>query len=204
MRTVQRVIVTCGLLGVVCVLLAAAPDGTSARKVKGPEQSTYVLVGDSLFSRGCMGGGWHGCMCPQIMATKYTGTFSLTPDWHTPPGASAFDVTVEDWVVLFDDEDIEITGYGRYNKWTETDGSSWHLMTLDLYIYDEVVYFDSGVQEDPHPGGGFPEEINIALQTDQEACFGYVTYLEAVHPSLAATKLDVEQDASAVGESLLP
>jgi len=109
-------------------------------------------------------------------------------------------VTIEDWVATlgYDDEPTEITGQGTYHRWTWTDGTSWQIMTLDLYIYDEEVHFSSGVVEDPKlPGGGVYPGIEISLASDTE-CWGYWLTLEAKHVSDGAP---AEASANAVAGS---
>ncbi|MCK4659072.1 MAG: hypothetical protein KAV82_06075 [Phycisphaerae bacterium] len=188
MRMRQKVSATVGLIGFACLGVAAPPDvatGSSTvadtgSKARGMEETSYTLCVDSIFAQGCMGsvGMHYGCMCPMRGASEFTGSLTLTPTHHVPPGHQAFDVTVQDWLVTFDGEEMEITGDGYYDKWSAPDGSRWHILTLDLYIHDEEAHLSSGLVENPPPGDAFPSEINIDLESEP-ACFGYWIVLEA-------------------------
>jgi hypothetical protein len=144
------------------------------------KETSYALLGDSVFSQGCMGSqaGEHGCMCPMLVASEFTGSFTLTRSHHAPPGHQAYDVTVQDWLFTFYGKENEVTGTGYYDRWTDLQGNRWHAMTLDLNICDEEVQLLSGLLEDPDPGYESPAEINIALESDTE-CFGYLIILDA-------------------------
>ena len=183
MKTTQKVCATVGLVTLACLLIAAGPELATIERAPLVQDASYVLTADSVFAQGCAGSPGKfgfGCMCPIWMADEFTGTFTMTPEWHTPPGMQAFYVTVEDWIVNFGGEDIEITGEGYYTRWSELDGSLWQSMTLDVYIYGELVHFTSGVVENPSPGGAPPAEIQISLDNDP-ICFGYWITIDAEH-----------------------
>ncbi|HVP11021.1 MAG TPA: hypothetical protein VMV94_07520 [Phycisphaerae bacterium] len=146
-------------------------------KVPVMESEDYNLLSDSMFAEGCMGGGF-GCMCPLEAASAFTGGLALTTIPRTPPGHHAYDVAVQDWLVIFDGVETQISGSGRYDCWTELSGASWQSMTLDLVIDGDCVHFSSGVLEDPAPSGTFPDEISISLDNDAE-CFGFIIALVA-------------------------
>jgi hypothetical protein len=188
MNTTQKLSVAVGLVGLACLGVAAGPfadkDASTISEADSVatklDQATYVLLVDSIFARGCVGsaGGWYGCMCPMLFASEYAGTFTLTPDYQTPPGHRAYDVAIEDWLVAFGEETFDITGEGYYDTWTDLEGNRWKTMTLDLCIYDEVITFFSGLLQGQPFAGSFPETISINLDNDAE-CWGYMTVLEA-------------------------
>ncbi|MHC4090311.1 MAG: hypothetical protein ACYSVY_08540 [Planctomycetota bacterium] len=196
MRITQGVSAAIGLVSLACLGMAAAPDQTAVSNVPGFDGARYALFVDSIFAQGCMGsgGGHHGCMCPLQPALEFTGGFTLTPNPRVPPGHRAYDVTVEDWLVTFDEEPMEITGDGYYDTWTDLQGDRWQSMTLDLYIYDEGVHLFSGVVEGAVPEGEFPEEIHISLESDT-VCFGYVILLEAERVPVVAAQSDTDDSA---------
>ena len=139
--------------------------------------ASYNLLIDSMFAEGCMGGGF-GCMCPLQAASAFTGDLTMTSDPRTPPGHHAYNVAIQDWVVVFDDREVQISGTGRYDLWTDLSGESWQSMTLDLLMDGDSVHFSSGVLDGQVPDGAFPENINISLD-DNAACYGFVVTLVA-------------------------
>ena len=66
------------------------------------EGAVYNLLGDSIFAEGCKGGGPHGCMCPLRAASSFVGGFTLIPNPRAPLGHHAYDLTVQDWIVILD------------------------------------------------------------------------------------------------------
>ena len=189
MRTRQMGGVAVGLAGLVCLGAMAGPEPAAIDKTPVWEDVTYTVLPlpESMFASGCTGSGglWPPCpLCPMLMATEFTGTLTLTPHIRVPLGHRVYDVTIEDWLVTLPylgDEPTEVTGEGTYDRWTWIDGSSWQIMTLDLYIDGEEVHLFSGVVEDPHlPGGGTYPDIQISLGSDTE-CWGYWLYLDAEH-----------------------
>jgi len=192
MRMTQKLIAVAGLIGVACLAVAAPPEeapvsravpvGDAVPLAPRGGGTSYELLVDSMYAQGCMGslGGklGYGCMCPIYMAEKFAGSFTLTPNWHTPPGHRAYDVTVEDWFVLFDGEEIEVVGDGFYDRWTDMEGDHWHAMMLDVFIDGEEVHLSSGLVEDPTPWVAIPSSISISLSSEP-ACFGYWFILDA-------------------------
>ncbi len=195
MKMTQKLIAVAGLIGVACLAVAAPPDGpVVSRVVVGDEAAapsprdcgtSYVLQGESSYSQGCMGslGGklGYGCMCPMALAEEFTGSFTLTFNWHTPPGHWGYDVTVEDWLAILSGDEIEVTGDGYLDRWSDTEGNHWQAMTLDVYINGEEVQLFSGLVEDPAPGDLIPENISIFLSSEP-ACFGYGVFIDAALP----------------------
>lgn len=171
---------TAGLLSLAPVLLAATPESVDVAGSTQLPGANYALTDDSIFAQGCMGSeeGHLGCMCPLLAALNFSGCMTLTPQPYVPQGHNAYEVNIQDWLFIFDDGEFEITGQGYYDRWTELDGSSWQLMTLDLSIYDELVQVSSGIVEDSTPGGAFPTVIDLVLESDTD-CFGYVIALAA-------------------------
>ncbi len=202
MKTRQQVGISVGLVTLTCLMMAAGPELSPVERAPLVADATYVLTANSVFAQGCTGGGGGkiapSCMCPIWMADEFTGTFTMTPEWRTPPGMQAFDVTVEDWIVNFGGEDIEITGEGYYARWSELDGSLWQSMSLDVYIYGDLVHFTSGAVENPTPGGAPPAQIKISLDNDP-TCFGYWITIDAAHV-LPAKPMLFDDDENAVDE----
>jgi hypothetical protein len=191
MRTRQQVGITVGLVTLTCLMMAAGPELRTVERTPLLEDASYVLTANSVFAQGCTGSGGKfgfGCMCPIWMADAFTGTFTMTPEWHTPPGMQAFYVTVEDWIVNFGGEDIEITGEGYYARWSELDGSRWQSMSLDVYLYGDLVHFTSGAVENPTPGGAPPSQIQISLDNDP-ICSGYWITIDAAYVAPAEPTL---------------
>ena len=168
-----------------CLAMAAGPQPAPVDNVSAWGDVTYAVLPESVFAAGCTGSVdvWPPCpKCPIHAATEFNGTLTLTPHIRVPLGHKIYDVTIEDWLVTFynEEEPTEITGTGIYDRWTWTDGTSWQSMTLDLYIDGEAVHFFSGVVEDPNlPGGTYPD-IQISLESDTE-CWGYLLVLDAEH-----------------------
>jgi len=189
MKTGHKVTAAVGLVGVVCLVMAAAPDGATLGPAPGLGGAQYELLVESIFAEGCMGSGSSGdpigCMCPLFLASEFEGTFTMTVNPRVPPGHQTFDVAVEDWLVAFGDEEVEIMGQGLYDRWTELDGSHWQRMTLDLDLYDEDVHFDSGAVPNPTPGGEVPKAIHIDLDNDAE-CYGFIMAIDAARLLLTA------------------
>ena len=179
MTNQQRIGIAIGLACVVW-LGATSPDTTPARAVPAWTGVTYWLDADSLFAEGCLGsGGPHGgCMCPLEMASDFRGRFTMTLNPRTPPGHTAFNITIINWVFVFDGVQYPITGTGYYDTWTDLYGNNWKSMTLDAVIYGEDVHFFSGVIADPAPTDGYPDNVEISLVSDTE-CFGYVINIDA-------------------------
>jgi hypothetical protein len=199
MRTTQQVGAAVGLVTLACLITAAGPELATVEPVPLVQDASYALTADSVFAQGCAGSPGtfgYGCMCPIRMADEFTGTFTMTPEWHTPPGMQAFYVTVEDWIVNFGGEDIEITGEGYYARWSELDGSLWQSMTLDVSIYGNPIQLSSGVVENPTPGGAPPAEIQISLDNDP-VCYGYWITIDAEHlPPAEPVPPDADEDAA--------
>jgi hypothetical protein len=202
MNTGLKAMAVVGLTGVACLAVASDRDAIATAKTPVWEDITYALLPESMAASGCTGGSrgddlWPPCpLCPIQMATEFTGTLTLTPHIHVPPGHKIYDVTIEDWIVTFgySGEPTEVTGEGTYQRWTWTDGNSYQIMMLDLYIYGEEVHFSSGVVEDPCPSSGPYPDIQIALESDTE-CWGYWFILEAEYVPAAQP---VEDAAEAV------
>ncbi len=178
MKMGRKVTAAVGLVGLVCLVTAAAPGGARLGPQAGLDGAHYELLVESEFVEGCMGGGSIGCMCPLFLASEFAGSFTMTVNPQVPPGHQTFDLAVADWLVAFGDEQVEITGQGFYDRWTELDGSSWQRMTLDLDLYDADVHFDSGAVPNPTPGGEIPEAIHIDLDNNAE-CYGFIMALDA-------------------------
>ncbi|MGD8453385.1 MAG: hypothetical protein PVJ57_16355 [Phycisphaerae bacterium] len=158
----------------------ASPAVSASIAVSASPGTEYVLSPESIFAEGCLGSeaGKQGCMCPLLAALEFTGSFTLTPNHHTPPGHRAYDVTVADWFFSFAGEENEVTGTGYYDRWTDSQGDRWHIMTLDLVIYGEEVHLSTGILEDLEPGDDLPPTLDLALESDTE-CFGYFIVLYA-------------------------
>ncbi len=199
MKTGHKVTAAVGLVGLVCLVMAAAPDGATLGPASGLNRAQYQLLVESVFVEGCMGGGPIGCMCPLFLASEFEGSFTMTLNPRVPPGHQTFDVSVEDWLVAFGDEEVQITGEGFYDRWNELDGSSWQRMTLDLELYDEDVHFDSGAVPNPTPGGEIPKAIHIDLDNDAE-CYGFIMALDAARLLLTAgqAKEDLAADSVSI------
>ncbi len=205
MRTRQQVGISVGLVGLAFLVMASGPEIcsvtpaetakatiSSATAVRGAD---YGLLAESIFSQGCMGSqaGRYGCMCPMLFAPEFEGSFTLTPNWHAPQGHRLYDVTVQGWLVTFDEEMV-VAGTGHYDRWTDLQGNRWQSMTLVLDIYDEEVVLYSGAVEDALPVGEYPTDINIGLESDTD-CFGYLIVLDAERlPEVKAIKAAVTTD----------
>ncbi len=120
----------------------------------------------------------YGCMCPLIAATEFGGDFTMTPNHHTPPGHTAFDITINEWTVAFGEDLLLISGEGYYDRWTDLQGDAWHAMTLTLLIDGEEEVFTSGTLPHTAPQTLYPQAISIALDNDAD-CYGYVIYIDA-------------------------
>ncbi len=199
MKMGRKVTAAVGLVGLVFLVMAAARGGAPLGPPAGLDGAHYELLAESEFVEGCMGGGPIGCMCPLFLASEFAGSFTMTLNPRVPPGHQTFDVAVGDWLVAFGDEEVDITGQGLYDRWTELDGSSWQRMTLDLDLYDEDVHFDSGAVPNPTPGGEIPEAIHIDLDNDAE-CYGFVIILDAARVLLTAgqAKEDLASDSASI------
>ena len=176
-------------IGVVSVMMTAvaaiaqighvSPGQATGASAQAAKETSYVLLGDSIFAQGCMGSqGRYGCMCPILAASEFAGSLSMTPVPRVPLGHRGYDVTIEDWLFTFRGEVHDVTGTGYYDRWTDLQGNRWHAMTLDLTICGNEVQLLSGVCEDPAPGYTLPPELSIALQSYTE-CFGYMILLDA-------------------------
>ncbi len=156
----------------------ATPQAVTASKAPFAESAVYHLLGESVLANGCKGGGPHGCMCPLRAATSFLGSFTLTRDPRSPVGHDTYDVVVEDWIVVLDGVESQISGSGRYVAWTDLDGAAWQFMRLDLLVGDQEVSLSSGVVEGPPPQKPFPNAINLSLEDGAE-CYGFVIVLAA-------------------------
>lgn len=186
MKMRRHGIASVALVGLLGLSMAAGLDDGSrvlAQPNIGPaafQAQNYALLGGSVFAEGCMGsnGQQYGCMCPIVAASEFSGNFLLTPVIRVPLGHTAYDITIDEWLVTFGPDVLVISGEGYYDRWTDLYGDNWHAMTLTLLIDGEEVEFTSGALPDPLPRNGFPQEISIAV--DNEAtCYGYVILIEA-------------------------
>jgi hypothetical protein len=153
------------LFACACAMLTATP--VRAQVV---DPILYSLkTPPSDFEWGCFG----PCMCPILIQTPLTGTFSFRQS-HVDPLFTYYDVLGVSWKYTDAGQVIAITGSGTYRRGGEV--AETEELTLDLsFAGGDVQHFDSGLKP---VGAAFPE-ISTRISLHGEYCRDSVLTVDA-------------------------